>query len=154
MTRSLYRASLTLSAALLCVSLAAGWTGYGTAVGGAIGDLPAQDAPSAREVKVKWGQEAVLEGDELRIKFASLVEDGRCPMDVECVWAGNAVIELKVSHPEHETRTMTLHTLDRRLRVGKYERYTIGLVALVPYPGLLTEVRPTDYVATLSVSKE
>ena len=33
----------------------------------------------------------------LQIRFIGVPEDSRCPLDVECVWAGNAKIVLGVS---------------------------------------------------------
>jgi len=43
------------------------------------------------------GQTATLRGSSARITFAQVREDSRCPVDVTCVWAGDAKIELTVS---------------------------------------------------------
>src|SRR5687767_1305059 len=56
----------------------------------ACGTLPAQGAgPTAG-----LGQTAFADG--LRIRPLSVVEDSRCPADVQCVWAGRLVIFAEV----------------------------------------------------------
>jgi hypothetical protein len=43
------------------------------------------------------GKTAALKGTDYRITFSRVTEDSRCPVDVTCVWAGNARIELRIS---------------------------------------------------------
>ena len=47
-------------------------------------------------IKVPLGETVVL-GD-VSITFEKVIEDSRCPEGVQCVWAGNAKILVKVSH--------------------------------------------------------
>ena len=46
--------------------------------------------PAAAGPSAGFGQEAVVGG--LRIRPIAIVEDSRCPVDVQCVWAGRLVI--------------------------------------------------------------
>jgi hypothetical protein len=46
---------------------------------------------------IKMGQQKVDKASGLRIKFVSLVEDSRCPVDVDCIQAGNARIKVRVT---------------------------------------------------------
>ena len=58
------------------------------------------DVPVGREFVLKPGESATVEGTDLRITFQSVVEDSRCPVDVTCVHAGDAVVALAVGdHP-------------------------------------------------------
>lgn len=53
------------------------------------------------------GQSASL-GDG-RLRYVRLVNDSRCKPDVQCVWAGDAVIELDWTPVAGVPRTITLH---------------------------------------------
>ena len=46
---------------------------------------------------VALGQTAALSGTGYRITFDRVTEDSRCPIDVVCVWAGDARIQLTIS---------------------------------------------------------
>ena len=39
--------------------------------------------------------------DRVRVRFARVVEDSRCPPDVSCVWAGRAHVELVIGGETH-----------------------------------------------------
>src|SRR5712671_4055395 len=43
------------------------------------------------------GKSAAVSGTGARITFRRVTEDSRCPVDVTCIWAGDAKIELAVS---------------------------------------------------------
>jgi hypothetical protein len=64
------------------------------------------------------------------VQFMAVRNDSRCPYDVDCFWAGDATVELKVNG-----KIESLHTgLDpRSLNVGQYR---LSLQKLVPEPGL------------------
>ncbi|MFH1764671.1 MAG: hypothetical protein ABIF09_10810 [Gemmatimonadota bacterium] len=38
-----------------------------------------------------------LEGSVLRFSFGEVLEDSRCPVDVTCVWAGNAKVVIGIA---------------------------------------------------------
>ena len=59
-------------------------------------------APQDKAIAVKVDQEKVVPGTKIRVKFIELVEDGRCPTDVRCIWAGNAKIKLRFSKGSDE----------------------------------------------------
>ena len=43
------------------------------------------------------------------LRYVRLVGDSRCPPDVQCVWAGDASIELEWRPGTGASRTLTLH---------------------------------------------
>lgn len=47
--------------------------------------------------------------DGALLRYTRLVSDARCPPDVQCVWAGDAVIELHWTPVTGTPRTLTLH---------------------------------------------
>src|SRR5690554_6743820 len=52
-------------------------------------------------IKVPDGQTVVISG--ISIKFVEVLEDSRCPTDVECIWAGRARVKVSVSSNGKET---------------------------------------------------
>lgn len=56
------------------------------------------------------GQEAVIQGTSLRLYFVGVPEDSRCPVDVECVWAGDARLRLRLEDPTRPDLEFDLHT--------------------------------------------
>ena len=49
------------------------------------------------EFDLPLGQTAALSGTGYRITFDRVTEDSRCPIDVVCVWAGDARIQLTIA---------------------------------------------------------
>lgn len=72
-------------------------------------------------------------------------------MDALCVWAGDGVITVLLSQAAGGQVERELHT-DRSRSEASYLRYSIKLVALAPYPRSSRQIRPEDYVATLTVT--
>ena len=84
-------------------------------------------------IKVSLG-ETVNMGDII-LEFVEVLEDSRCPKDVDCVWAGQARVKVVVSGDG-----IIKEQLD--LVIGKKNEYVIGsvngfaikAVGLIPYP--------------------
>lgn len=115
----------------------------------------AESARVGREFKVKVGQAVTLEGAGLRLKFAGVEEDSRCPVGVACVWAGNAEVLLEVG-ARGAKRTLKLNTNEstRKAGEGRYRRYTVKLLELNPRPSPERKIAAGEYRATLLVVKE
>jgi hypothetical protein len=115
-----------------------------------------QAARLGRAFKLRAGQQVTLKGKSLRIKFAAVEEDSRCPADVKCVWAGNAAVRLDVRTNRRDGKSLTLNTSDRSSSgdEARYEGYKFKLMDLSPYPQSDRKIMPGDYVVTLLVSKE
>ena len=109
----------------------------------------------SREFKLRAGQRVTLKGTRLRIKFAAVENDSRCPSDVTCVWAGNAAVQLQLS-AGRGSKTVTLNTSRNSpfVRESEYQGYKVKLADLSPYPRSNRKIAAGDYTATLLVSKE
>lgn len=105
------------------------------------------------EFNVKNGQEVVVSGEKLRIKFSSVRGDSRCPTGVQCAWAGNGAIVIEVARKNKKQVVATLNTLLEPKEIA-YKAYKIKLVKLSPYPVYTQPIDPKDYEATLVVTKE
>jgi hypothetical protein len=100
------------------------------------------------------GQEATISGENLRLRFGQVLEDSRCPTQVDCVWTGQARIAVVVQQGQGDPTTVEFNTNPapgadtRTVDVGDY---TIELQALDPYPETPDPIDFEDYRATLLV---
>ena len=115
---------------------------------------PAPDVKQAalnQEFELKAGEKVSVEG--LKIDFEMVAEDSRCPVDVTCVWAGNAKVVLKVSKRGRRASGFTLNTgLEPRHKL--YYGYDVKLVSLNPHLKKGEKIKKGDYVARLVVTRK
>ncbi len=100
------------------------------------------------------GKEAILQEEELMIRFVTIEKDSRCPTGMKCVWEGDAEVSLEVKVLGRVAKAITLHTSKRFDQEEKYSLYTLRLVSLTPYPKKGEEINPEDYIVTLRVQKD
>ena len=105
-----------------------------------------------KEFKLKVGEEVVLQKENLRIKFLSVPEDSRCPIDVICFWSGNARVALTYQKNLNRAVNDTLNT-HLQPHASRYLRYRVILKNLEPYPEGTEPIPPEEYVATIIVKK-
>jgi hypothetical protein len=96
-------------------------------------------------VALAVGETAVVRNADVKIRFAGVTEDSRCPRDVECVWAGQVKIQLEI-----RVRTLT------RVEVSEGDStpagpYRVTLVRLEPQPLSNVRIAMPDYRATLKL---
>jgi hypothetical protein len=105
-----------------------------------------------RQFDISPGQEVRVQGSDITIRFSMVSEDSRCAIDVQCVWAGNAVIRLTIAAPGKAASDVALNTtLDPKS--AAYDGYTVTLRGLKPQPRSGTPIPSATYVATLEVSR-
>ena len=105
-------------------------------------DKESQENATQDVVNIKNGMVYLKEGENkfvkelgMNITFKKIVEDSRCPKDVNCVWAGVATAEIEVMGVETRPVTLKVSTLSQ---AGKYSRtqnfngYDITLDQLSP----------------------
>ncbi len=125
--------------ALLLAAVAAGCGGLSPALG--------------EKFTLKTGQSAVIEGEDLKIRFDAVESDSRCPSDVVCVRAGEAVIKVTATHAgQSSALTMVEEGLTSGLNVVDYKNYHIEF-RLTPYPVSTVELKQGDYRLELKVAK-
>ncbi len=102
----------------------------------------------AKPVKVGLNKEKQVAGSKLRVRFVEMVEDSRCPADVECIWAGNAKIHLEVKQ-RGRTEMVTLEMMNATAVV--IGGYSFKLTELTPVPRSNVRIDPSKYIATIDV---
>lgn len=103
-------------------------------------------------VEIKIGQEKKIEGGDLRVAFDRVAEDSRCPEGAQCIWEGNARVRLVARNSKGECAEFDLNTGVQPVE-HQFGEYTIRLAGLSPHPSVKGELRPSDYRATIVVSK-
>lgn len=116
---------------------------------------PPRKEKSARlgqEFTLKVGEQVVIKEAGLKITFRTVAEDSRCPKGVDCIWAGNGKIYVRVVHGKRKPIELGLNTGTEPMQ-QRFLEYDIKLVGLNPYPEKDVNINRGDYVATLMVSK-
>ena len=101
--------------------------------------------------ELKSGESRQLADENLRVGFEGVTEDSRCPAGVQCVWAGDAVVELTLEKPPTAADRRLLHTNGRFARETEYAGLIVRLVALEPQPREGATIAPGDYRLKLVV---
>jgi hypothetical protein len=98
-------------------------------------DSDRQDAliQAAQEMTLRVGEEKAVANSVVRLAFGQVLEDSRCPVDVMCVWQGNAMVELGIRAGMGPTCPIRLNTtLEPRSTVWNGIR--ISVLELQPTP--------------------
>jgi len=105
-----------------------------------------------RDFELTVGQSAKVDGTTLTIAFNGVTEESRCPVGVQCIWAGNAAVALSLADGSGaKTEASVNTTLDpHSARVSGYE---ISLVGVNPYPKQGMTIPRASYVATFHVTR-
>ena len=111
-----------------------------------------REAKLNQEFKIRFGESVSIGNKGLKISFSDVAEDSRCPQGVQCIWAGNGKVILKVRKSRKPSAEMSLNTtFDTKQDV--YQGYEVKLVSLNPYPKKDHNIKKEEYVATLVVSR-
>lgn len=102
--------------------------------------------------QLPYGGAAELQDAGFRLTFVNVVEDGRCPADVQCVAAGEARFQIQVDQQRGVSPTMVLSTRPDR-NFATVGRYKIELLSVSP-ERIRSDAIPTDeaYTLTLKIS--
>jgi len=129
-------------AAVIPLSLFALW-----AVAACEGDI---SAPETGESFTLAPGEGVALGALGHVRFQGVVADSRCPLRLQCVWAGDGAVVLEVIPRTGDAVEHTLHTLGGAKAIV-LDSYELTLIELSPYPEVPGGIRPEDYRVTLAL---
>lgn len=133
------RAACTMEAKLCPDGSAVGRTGPNCE----FAPCPSEVPPTGDTSKIAIGSSATIHGTTIRV--LELVEDSRCPVDVQCVWAGTVRVRTSI---DSYNRDFTF-TLGQPQVVGGG---TVTLVSVIPAQKYSTQTVPlSDYRFTFAV---
>ena len=84
----------------------------------------------------------------------SVVSESRCPLGMECFWAGMATVRFKFQTDQSAPVYFDLSTLSDSENKTIIPGYCIKLVGLDPYPSIDHRIRQDEYKARLFITKE
>jgi hypothetical protein len=111
----------------------------------------AGDASLEQTIELPAGATAPVPGTSVTITFVRVASDSRCPRGVTCIWAGDAVVQLRLQPREGEAQPVELHTSQGGGHEATVESVTVSLERLDPYPEPDRPIAAERYVVTLNV---
>lgn len=114
-------------------------------------DQTAQQVTAGDTVLLRLGESAVLD-ERVRVVFRAVEGDSRCPINVQCVWAGDAQVRLDAAERDAAPQALELHTtLEPHDAV--FAGYRIRLVELAPQRSEPDTIQPRHYSVRLAISR-
>ena len=123
---------------------------------------PAPDTLALGEpFRLQPSEAAVLAADDVLVRFVQVLEDNRCPADVDCFQAGAARVQFVLADYDGTERPFTVEIPGGITDVperpdatplAQAGAYTFQLLRLQPYPGLESEAE-VPVTATLRMAR-
>ena len=110
-----------------------------------------QDKPvEVPKILVKIGLGETVTFKKATVTFLKVVEDSRCPLDVNCIWEGQATVLVEVIETGKEPKQVELlYGKRKNEQVFSSEGYSLKGISLSPYPSSTTSDK-MDYVLLVS----
>jgi hypothetical protein len=101
------------------------------------------------DITLKNGEPRIV--DSVAITFVKVVEDSRCPANVQCVWAGNAMVELSIAKGPDPAALRFLNSTTEP-RAIEEAGFRITWKSLLPAP-VHGAAAPSEFTLTVHVEK-
>ncbi len=108
-------------------------------------------AQTNQKITVQINHQKTLAKNKLTIKFVALIEDSRCPVDTNCIRAGNAKIKIALKKGG-ASKTFELSTNDQPQTIS-FAGYAIKLTDLNPHPATNIRINRLGFTATFEITK-
>jgi hypothetical protein len=99
--------------------------------------------------ELAMGQEVLNKGANLQIKWTELSEDSRCPKNTNCVWEGQARMQLLVN--DQIVELIIRSGMPEKAQTLVADGYILEAQSLLPYPEG-TKIDPATYRLRLLVT--
>lgn len=140
-----------ISSVAVVAIVAAGCVSASQPLQGTTGPAGTVQVSMGQDFQLTTGQSGRVNDTPVTVMFRSVGADSRCPSDVQCVWAGDAVINLGLSSTTTVSQEAGIHTtIDPRFT--DYAGYRVKVVGLAPVPKSGSTIPAATYVVTLQVS--
>lgn len=98
------------------------------------------------------GAVAQLDNSEVRVGFTGVSSDSRCPKGEQCVWAGDAVVQVWMHRGSDPRQLLVLHTAPSAAQAAQALGHELRLLGVTPEAVAARPIRPADYGVTLKLS--
>lgn len=106
----------------------------------------------SERVTLRVGATVSVRNNSARVTFVRVSEDSRCPVGVTCVWAGDAVVHVRVDAEGDRAFDLQLHTNRRFRQADRAGELMVTLLGLEPIPQADQAIEAGGYTATLEIS--
>lgn len=120
-----------------------------------VGCVGAATEPNVgEEFTLRVGEYAVVTDANLFVGFVGVDGDSRCPLQVQCVWAGDAAVVVETAPlPDpwaapHQSDTLHTTLEPRSVQLGSVE---LVLIAVTPYPETPGSIEQNQYAVTFTL---
>lgn len=104
--------------------------------------------------RLRAGYTAIIASENLEITFLNVTQDSRCPKDVQCIWAGLVVMDIKVVKDDQDIGTFNVSFFPSgKGELTKAGPYTIEPLEIMPDAVMGRKIRLFEYAMTMVVSK-
>lgn len=110
------------------------------------------DAQTRQKFTLRPKQQKSLFAGKLKVQFVEVMEDSRCPEGVNCVWAGNAKVKIKVTSKRLGEKIFEANT-NGGPKGDQFDGYAINLESVTPYPKADKPIGKATYRVTITVSR-
>ncbi|HUQ18646.1 MAG TPA: hypothetical protein VM099_03445 [Gemmatimonadaceae bacterium] len=108
---------------------------------------------SGEDFELSPTETAIVDQGAVTLTLVKVNEDSRCPIDVQCVWAGDVALALLVGTNSNARNPSTIHTnLDPRTTIA--DGYKIEAVSVQPAPRSQSTIPQSSYRITFRVSRQ
>ena len=86
------------------------------------------------------------------LRLVQVLQDSRCPKGADCIWAGNAKVEVEIINQKGDkiTKQVTLNGVQAPA-VYTEEGLEIFIRGLAPYPTTGSKINPSDYYLRVEI---
>ena len=109
------------------------------------------EVPLGQEFTLMPGESATVQGTDLQVSFDKVVEDSRCPIDVNCIQAGDVVVAVQARWKDGAS-DFQLRTAAGRDATSA-GAYLVRLVRVQPEADTRHPIAPGDYRTVLEVTR-
>ncbi|MFX0052792.1 MAG: hypothetical protein ACFE8U_16060, partial [Candidatus Hermodarchaeota archaeon] len=103
------------------------------------------------DISLYIGESAIIKNHGIKLKFVDVLEDSRCPSDVECLWEGTVSLLINIQYNSEDLGNFVLNSSN--LHKASFMGYYVKFKELEPYPISTETIPKTSYRATFSVEE-
>lgn len=105
--------------------------------------------------QLEEGQTLFLENGKIKIQSLGVLEDSRCPLDLDCVWGGEVIVGFKITENGKNISNfnLSISEIQKESSFRRIDRYLINLRDVVPHPSINVKIEHSNYKASLIVHK-
>lgn len=115
------------------------------------GSVFAQESSKGEKLVVKFGETKAAKTSRIKANLVEILEDSRCPEDVDCIWAGR--IRILVTLEGKTGKSMSVEFSSDQKPTVEFAGYSITLGEIGPDKKQGQAVQKSDYIANFTVER-